>query len=177
MNVGLLILRIVVGGLFVGHGTQKLFGWFGGHGVQGTGGFYANIGFRPGPKMAVLAGVSEAGGGLLLMLGFLTPLGAAAIIGVMTAATLAVHAEKGMWNSDGGMEFPITLAAAASGLAFAGPGAYSVDHALGWTLSGIGFGVAATLLGILAGTVMNAYRLERLRQAADVAPSEERRAA
>jgi putative oxidoreductase len=177
MNVGLLILRVVVGALFVGHGTQKLFGWFGGHGLRGTGGFYGTTGFRPGPQMAAVAGVSEAGGGMLVMLGFLTPLGAAAIIGVMTAATLSVHLDKGVWNSNGGFEFPLTMAAAASALAFIGPGAVSIDRAVGLSLAGIGWGLTATLVGVMAGLGVNAYRMERLRRAAEEPPAEEPRAA
>ncbi len=178
MNIALLILRLVVGALFVGHGTQKLFGWFGGYGLRGFGGFYASIGLRPGPPMAGLAGVTETAGGVLLLLGFLTPLGSAMIIGVMTVAILAVHAEKGLWNSDGGFEFPLTLVAVAAALAFAGPGAFSIDHAIGAGVSGSGFGIAATLLGILTGLGMNAYRMERLRRGAEVpAGGEERRAA
>ncbi|MDP9342696.1 MAG: DoxX family protein [Actinomycetota bacterium] len=177
MDIGLLILRVVVGALFVGHGTQKLFGWFGGYGVQGTGGWLHGMGFRPGQPMAVLVGVSEAGGGLLLMLGLLTPLGCAAIVGVMTTAILAVHAEKGMWNTNGGMEFPLVMGIVAVAIAFAGPGAYSVDHAIGSGLAGTGWGVAATLLGLLGGISVNAYRLERLRRSAQPAAGEERRAA
>ncbi len=177
MNIGLLILRVVVGGLFVGHGTQKLFGWFGGYGVGGTGGWLHTIGFRPGKPMAVLGGLSEAGGGLLVLLGFLTPAGAAAIIGMMTAATLAVHVEKGVWNSDGGFEFPLTMAAAASALAFAGPGAFSLDHAVGLNLAGVGWGLSATLVGILAGLGVNAYRVERLRRTVQEPSGEDRRPA
>src|SRR5205085_1331559 len=102
MNIGLFVLRIVVGGLFIGHGAQKLFGWFGGGGLKGTGQMYDKIGFRPGRRMAMLAGASEFGGGALLVLGFLSPLGSAAIIGMMTAAILAVHLPNGMWNTNGG---------------------------------------------------------------------------
>ena len=66
MDGALLILRVVFGALLIGHGTQKLFGWFGGHGLEGTGAFFHSLGFRPGKQMAVVAGASEAGGGLLL---------------------------------------------------------------------------------------------------------------
>lgn len=72
--------------LFIGHGTQRLFGWFGGHGPAGTGGMLESLGFRPGRPLAVVTGLAEAGGGLLVALGLLTPLGAAAIIGVMATA-------------------------------------------------------------------------------------------
>ena len=91
MEFGLLVLRLVVGALFIGHGTQKLFGWFDGHGVEGTGGFMESLGYRPGKRYALLGGVAEAGGGLLLFLGLLTPLAAAAIIGMMINAIFAVH--------------------------------------------------------------------------------------
>ena len=93
MSVGLLILRLVVGALFFGHGTQKLFGWFGGHGLDGTGGFFESLRYRNGREMALVAGLAEAGGGTLLALGFLTWLGAAAILGVMLNAMIAVRIE------------------------------------------------------------------------------------
>src|SRR5438477_12398674 len=106
MDLGLLILRLVVGALFIGHGTQKLFGWFGGHGLEGTAGFMHSLGYRPGKRYAALAGVAEAGGGALLLIGFLTPLAAAFIIGMMLNATLSVHLENGVWATNGGYELP-----------------------------------------------------------------------
>src|SRR5690349_15012284 len=82
MNVGKLALRGVIGPLFVGHGTQKLFGWFGGHGLEGTAGFFEQgIGLRPGKRHATAAGLSEAVGGALLTAGALTPLASSMIIG------------------------------------------------------------------------------------------------
>src|SRR5213593_4581126 len=101
MDIGMLIVRLVVGALFIGHGTQKLFGWFGGHGLKGTGGFFASLGFRPGRFWAFTGGFSEAVGGLLLALGLITPLGAAMIVGMMTSATLVAHLKNGLWNSNG----------------------------------------------------------------------------
>src|SRR5438105_5448326 len=97
MSIGLFILRLVVGGLFFGHGTQKLFGWFGGHGPEGTGQFFESIGLRPGRRHATAAGATEAGGGTLLALGFLTPAAAAALIGTMFTAIQKVHFAKGPW--------------------------------------------------------------------------------
>ena len=95
MDLALFALRIVAGLLMAGHGAQKLFGSFGGHGIAGTGQFFESLGLRPGQRHARLAGLSEFGGGLLLVLGLLTPLGAAAVIGVMTVAILTVHLPKG----------------------------------------------------------------------------------
>ena len=73
MKLGRLILRLIVGGYFFGHGTQKLFGWFGGHGPEGTGQFFESIGLRPGKRHALAAGAAEAGGGALLVVGAATP--------------------------------------------------------------------------------------------------------
>src|SRR5438445_1261958 len=158
MHVGLLILRVVVGLLLVGHGTQKLFGWFGGHGPEGTGQFFHNIGFRPGKHMAILAGLGEAGGGALLALGFVTPLAGAAVIGTMLNAALSVHRGKGPWATDGGWELPLTYGTVAAATAFVGPGRYSVDHILDWTLAGNEWGVAAIIAGFLAGFAVLAAR-------------------
>ena len=160
MSIGLFFLRVVVGALFVGHGTQKLFGWFGGGGPEGTGRFFEQIGYTPGRKMAYLAGMSEAGGGALMILGFLTPLAAAAIVGVMVA-TLPVHVPKGLWNTNGGYELPLVYATAAIALAFAGPGRASVDAAIGWTATGAAIGTAAAAFGCLTGVVMLAVRAGR----------------
>ena len=106
MALGLLILRVLVGALFIGHGTQKLFGWFGGHGIDGTAGFMESVRYRDGRKAAVLAGVTETVSGALLVLGFLTPIAVAGIVGVMLNAIVAVHWPNGVWNANGGFELP-----------------------------------------------------------------------
>src|SRR6266566_5934214 len=103
MTVGLMILRVVVGALFAGHGAQKLCGWFGGHGINGTAGFMESLRYRNGHVAAVLAGLTEAVSGLMLMLGFLTPFAAAGIVGVMLNAIAAVHLRNGLWNTSGGV--------------------------------------------------------------------------
>ena len=122
MDVGLLLLRLAVGGVMAAHGAQKLFGWFGGYGLEGTSGWLESLGFRPGRIQAAIAGWSEFLGGLLLVLGLLTPLGAAAVIGVMIVAIGSVHWEKGFFNSAGGYEFNLLLAVVAAALAFTGAG-------------------------------------------------------
>jgi putative oxidoreductase len=143
-----------VGPLFIGHGTQKLFGWFGGHGLEGTAGFFEQgIGLRPGRRHATAAGVSEAAGGALLTLGALTPVGAAMIIGTMATAIRKVHAPKGPWVTDGGYEYNAVLIATAFAIAESGPGRPSIDAALfprmkgtGWALLALGAGVAGSYL-------------------------------
>jgi len=154
MKLGKLALRGVVGPLFVGHGTQKLFGWFGGHGLEGTAGFFEQgIGLRPGKRHATAAGVSEAVGGALLSVGAFTPLAASMIIGTMTTAMRKVHAPKGPWVTEGGYEYNAVLIAAMVALAESGPGKPSVDAALfprmkggGWALLALGAGVAGSYL-------------------------------
>src|SRR4051812_26532471 len=154
MDTGLLILRLVLGLLLVGHGSQKLFGSFGGHGLDGTGGFFHSIGFRPGRQMALVAGVSEAGAGLLLALGLVTPVAAAAVVGTMFVAS-SVHWKSGLWGQNGGFELPLFYSVAAVVLAFTGPGDYSLDNVVGLDrFNGAGWGVLAAALGVLAGFVV-----------------------
>jgi len=154
MDTGLLLLRLAVGLLLSGHGSQKLFGRFGGHGLAGTGGFFHSVGFRPGRRMAFAAGLTELGGGLLLALGLLTPLAAAAVIGTMAVAA-SVHVSKGLWGQNGGYELPLVYAVAAATLAFTGPGAASFDNLLGledW--SGVAAGILAVAAGLLGALVV-----------------------
>ncbi len=151
MNLGLLILRLVVGFLFVGHGAQKLFGIWGGHGLKGTAGFFEQIGLKPGRVHASAAGVMEFGGGALLALGLFTPFADAALIAVMTAAVITVHAPKGIWSTNGGYEYNLVLAAAAFALAAIGAGAWSIDHAASFSLHGVLWGIGALVVGVIGG--------------------------
>src|SRR2546425_7213871 len=107
VDVGILVLRVVVGLLFVGHGSQKLFGWFGGKGMEGQVGIMQRLDIHPSHLWAYVSALGEFLGGLGLALGLLTPLAAAAIIGAMLVAIVRVHWSKGMWNTNGGMEFPL----------------------------------------------------------------------
>jgi putative oxidoreductase len=151
MEVGIFIVRLVVGGILVGHGTQKLFGWFGGYGVEGTGGFMEQLGMRPGRPMALAAGASETLGGLLLVLGLFTPLAALLIASTMFVAARTAHRGKGLFAQNGGFELPLINAAVAIGLAFDSAGKWSLDNAIGWDVSGIAWGVGALALAVLGG--------------------------
>src|SRR3954463_604950 len=142
MKLGRTLVRLLIGGLFVGHGTQKLFGWFGGHGPDATGQYFESLGMTPGKRHASAAGASEAVGGLLLASGFLTPVAAASISGVMLTAIRKVHADKGVWVTEGGFEYNAVLLALMFGLAEAGPGPYSLDRALGIEASGTAWALA-----------------------------------
>jgi putative oxidoreductase len=136
MKLGLTVLRMIIGVLFFGHGTQKLYGWFGGHGLDGTGQFFESLGLRPGRRHATMAGAAEAGGGAMLALGFLTPAAAAALIGVMSTAIRTVHLKNGPWITEGGYEYNLTLIAILVALADLGPGDISLDHAAGLEVNG-----------------------------------------
>jgi putative oxidoreductase len=126
-SIGLLIARLLLGGIFIGHGAQKLFGWFGGYGLKGTGGFFDGLGLKPGVLFAFVAGFGEFAGGLLTLLGWLNPVGPALIIAVMIVAIAIVHAPKGFWASNGGYEYNLANIAAALAIAFGGVGAYALD--------------------------------------------------
>lgn len=130
MILALLIARLIVGLGMAAHGAQKLFGWFGGYGIKGTGGFMESLGFKPGATFALLAGLGEFTGGMLLALGWLGGLGPALIVMVMLVAILTVHLNNGFFTSNNGWEMPGLYIAAALAFLFFGFGAYSLD---GWT--------------------------------------------
>ena len=153
MEIGLLVLRVVVGLLMAGHGAQKLFGKFGGHGIDGTGAFFESLGLQPGRRNAIAAGSAELAGGLLLALGLLTPLAAALIVAVMVTAIITVHGSKGPWVTESGFEYTLVLIAVAFAVTATGPGDVSADGALGLAsdLSGAGWAIGALALGVLGG--------------------------
>jgi len=147
MKIFRLLLRVVVGVLFVGHGTQKLFGLFGGHGLKATAEGFEGMGMRPGLPNAIAAGVSEAGGGVLVAAGFLTPLGAASIIGAMLTAIHRVHLKNGPWVTQGGYEYNLVLILSLLTLVEAGPGPVSVDALKGKERQGTLWALISATLG------------------------------
>jgi putative oxidoreductase len=158
VDLGLLILRLAVGLSFAAHGAQKWFGWFGGYGIAGTGGFLEQLGFHPGKRAALLAGIAETLGGLALALGAATPLAAAVLIGVMLVAIVSVHLDKGYFAANGGYEYPLLLGVAALTLAFTGPGRFSLDALTGREYAGLSWGLATLVVGLLGGAVQLASR-------------------
>jgi putative oxidoreductase len=158
MDIGRLAARLVIGGLFVGHGTQKLFGWFGGPGIAGTEQMMDQLEMRPPRLNAYAAGVTETVGGAMLAAGAFTPAPAAGLIGTMLTAIRKVHAPNGPWAAQGGWEYNAVLVAALLALADAGPGDVSVDARLGtertgarWALAAFGLGAASSALAIALG--------------------------
>jgi putative oxidoreductase len=162
MEVGLLILRLAVGLTLWAHGMQKLFGWFGGYGLEGTGKFFEQLGFVPGNRNAFMAGLSE-GSGLLLALGFATPLAAMFCFSVMLVATLSVHVKNGFFIQKQGYEYNFVLGLSALSLAFTGPGSYSVDAMLGLNQigpyqPGLTVGLGALAVGVIGALLLLATR-------------------
>ena len=169
-DLGQLVLRLAVGGLLAGHGAQKLFGWFNGPGLEGTSGWLGSIGYQPAKRWAILAGLSEFGGGSLTALGLLHPIGPIATFGAMAVATIDVHGGKPIWASEGGAELPVINMAAAAALALTGPGSVSLDRVLGVRIPPAVAGLA--LLAVAAGVAVAETRPKPAPEVAEVAGAE-----
>ena len=156
VDIALLVLRLVTGALLIGHGSQKLVGWFNGPGIAGTGRWLGSLGLRPPRMWAVMAGLAEFGGGLLLALGLFNPIGPIGVVAAMAMATFKAHWGKPIWVTSGGAELPLTNIAVAVAVALAGPGAYSVDAAAGITVPSIVTAIVAIVaaLSIVIGVAM-----------------------
>jgi len=164
MDIALLLVRLAVGGTLAAHGAQKVFGWFGGHGPRGTAEFLQSLGFHPARSYAWLLGLTELVAGLALAAGFLTPLAAAGVAGVMLTAIAVVHWSKGFFNADGGIEHPLVLGVAAIATAFSGGGRWSLDNAFDWTLDGGGWGIAALVIAVVASALVLSARGVRVHR-------------
>jgi putative oxidoreductase len=160
MKLGLTALRWVVGSLFFGHGTQKLFGWFGGPGLEATAESFEKMGLRPGHRHATAAGAAEAGGGTLVALGLLTPAAAATLIGVMSTAIRKVHFKNGVWAGQGGYEYNLVLIASMVALADLGPGDLALDNAVGIEVNGPLVALLALAGGVAGSAILTRPRPE-----------------
>ena len=127
VNAGLLILRLILGLIVAAHGAQKLFGWFNGPGLDGFAAGLERLGVRPGWPWALIAGLVEFGGGLLVAAGLLTPVAALFVAGDLLVAIITVHIAKGFWNTDGGFEFPLAVIGGMVALSLVGPGRLAID--------------------------------------------------
>jgi putative oxidoreductase len=152
-DLGLLVVRLIIGGLFMGHGTGKLFGWFGQGGPNGTGAFFESVGYKPGKELAIVDGILELGAGAMIVLGFMIPLAAAFIIGDMMNAAW-VKSAMGFWIADNGYEYEFVLIFLMLTLTITGAGAYALDRNREWFRSRAGGVVVAVVLGLIGGIVM-----------------------
>lgn len=152
-DCGLLLIRLTFGLLMAGHGAQKVFGLFGGQGLTATGKAFAALGYQPGRLFAAICGLSELLGGLGLAVGLLTPLAAAALIGVMINAMVTVTGAHGLWETDGGVEYSVCIAVVALSIAAIGPGRLAADRFLPWGAGGWKEAAFALGLGGLAAAI------------------------
>jgi putative oxidoreductase len=157
IDLALLILQLGVGLTFAAHGAQKVFGWWGGPGLSGWEGAMAHMGFRPARLFAVTSAFTELGGGLLLAVGLLTPLAAAALVAQAVVIIGHVHLPNGFFNARSGIEFPLLLGLGAAAVGLAGASAISVDAMLGLRVEPSTL-VLAVVAGIAAGFVTLAIR-------------------
>ncbi|WP_040833870.1 DoxX family protein [Nocardia brevicatena] len=151
-DIGLLVLRVVFGGLLAGHGSQKLFGWFGGPGLEANGAAFEKMGYHPGDLFGTLAGLSEFTGGLLLLTGLLSPLAAAIVIG--TTINIINQTWSGGLLTGQGYERGLLYSAVAFTIACTGPGRLSLDFNRPWVRGGYKWAIGAILLGAAAGMLV-----------------------
>jgi putative oxidoreductase len=162
MSYGLLLIRVVVGGIMLAHGLQKTFGWWNGPGPKGLRGWLESMGFRMAALMALLLILAEDGG-LLFALGVVTPLAALMIVTSQLVAISTVHWKNGFWSGGGGFEYNLTLIAGAVAISATGPGRFSFDRWFGWDGHWSGLWWAVGVLGVSsAGT---AFIVTALRKA------------
>lgn len=148
-DFGLLVLRLALGAVFIAHGAQKLFGVLGGSGIDGVAAMLGEMGFEQTRPLAIVTGVTEFGGGLLLVLGLFTPLAAAGLLGVMANA-IALRYGAGFFASSNGIEYELMLGSVALGLLFTGPGRVAVDNGWPWFRRPIVAGMTGLVLAAAA---------------------------
>jgi putative oxidoreductase len=166
MNFGKLVLRLVVGGLFVGHGLQKLRGSFGGPGLEGTEQMMVGTGMLPARRNALAVALTETVGGGMIAAGLLSPVAAAGLVATMVTAVRKVHWSNGVWNSGGGYEYNAVLAAAVVAIAEQ-PGRVSLDALFGKAR----WGSAAALFAVVSGVAGSLAVVELGRRGVAAAPA------
>ncbi|GAA4619578.1 DoxX family protein [Saccharopolyspora hordei] len=152
-DLGLLVLRLALGGIFLAHGAQKLFGVLGGPGPEGFAQALSEMGFQQSATLALVTGATELGAGALLVLGLFTPLAAAGVVGVMANA-IVLKLGAGFFAATGGFEFEATLGVLALGLMFTGPGRVALDNGRVWFRRPLAFGFVGLVIAAAAATVV-----------------------
>jgi putative oxidoreductase len=147
-DVGLLLVRVVFGGLLAAAGLQKLFGWFGGPGLSETGAVFEQIGYSPGVFFAAVAGLLETVGGLLLLMGLFTPLACSIVVGVMINAISATW--SGGLFGPSGYQPALLYATVGALIACTGAGALALDSGRTWQREGAPWAAASIATGVAA---------------------------
>ncbi|GAA2227016.1 MULTISPECIES: DoxX family protein [Kitasatospora] len=171
-DLGLFALRAAVGGVLFAHGTQKLFGWFGGGGLEGTASAMEQMGFEPGRRSALAAGLGEAGGGALLLAGLATPAAGSIVAGTMAGA-VSVSAPAGFFVTSGGYEYPALLGACGLALGISGAGRFSLDEVTGHCLDRTSIGLISFAAAALAAAAVVTRRKDVIRRREARAADEE----
>lgn len=156
-DLGLLILRVMLGGLLIGHGLQQLFGWWGGSGLTGLKNTLADVGYQHADILTYVAAGGQITAGVLLVLGLFTPLAAAGALAYLLNGILAgIAADSGhiAFFLPDGHEFRLTLIVVAVAIILAGPGRYGLDAGRGWSRRPFIGSFLALLLGIGGGVAM-----------------------
>ncbi len=150
-DVGLLLLRLCLGGVFLAHGSQKLFGAFGGKGIDEFARMLQNTGYRESALLAWVTGITEFTGGLFLVLGLITPLAAAGIVGLMIN-TVTLHWNGGFFAPKG-FEYDLVLGGMALCVLAAGPGRFALDNGRPWHRRPLGAGVFGLILAVVTASI------------------------
>jgi putative oxidoreductase len=149
-GAAILVIRVIIGALFIGHGTGKLFGWFG-QSTNGTVAFFKSVGYEPARELVMFAGVAETVAGVLLVLGLLVPLAAGGLMGDMANAAW-VKSTHGFWIATQGFEYEFFIIITLLALTVAGAGAYAIDRNK-WFGNRAGGVVIAVVLAAISGGV------------------------
>ena len=156
-DIGLLLLRLGIGGVVLAHGAQKVFGLWGGTGIAGFATNLEGLGYQQATTLSWVTGVTELVAGACLVLGLFTPLAAAAVLAIMINAVLLKLGNgffvTGPKGSDA-IELSLVLGLGAACLVLTGPGRIALDNGRAWHRRPASWGVLALVIGVAAAVLV-----------------------